>query len=446
MTCRPFILSFTCLYGILIVLVSGCANPVPPNGGDKDTAGPVIVSIESEVLKTGQKRVVIAFDENISTSGVILTSPRIINPNASTLHKTEQRVKRNTLFLTLPSYTQTIYLSSTLVDLNEKNKFKQPTLLLGNDTGEIHIFIDETDAKKKYNVFIIKDSFIEISEKKNPTQYHFDGLKLTSHLTYVIENDNNNTIDNNERYNVFYSTPRARDTFSIGLYPSTKRYKNHYFTKDNKHVVIGSPFYEEWYNLDSLGNYNDTLHFNHYQENIFKNDLLLDTGINTNRSFNYENKYQFGIVNSDTIQSTLGYYGFNSKSYSKKINQLYLDSSKKSYINLGETNIQNLSDSDVMVSIQNDKMHYITKLNKQSNKDIILPEGQYQITTWINIESIKEPYQKLNIDSYNPKTKALFTESEVFVLLEKPLIIKKDIVNTLILPKTGTYNTGVTTK
>jgi hypothetical protein len=426
--------------------MSGCANPVPPNGGDKDTAGPVIVSIESEVLKTGQKRVVIAFDENISTSGVILTSPRIINPNASTLHKTEQRVKRNTLFLTLPSYTQTIYLSSTLVDLNEKNKFKQPTLLLGNDTGEIHIFIDETDAKKKYNVFIIKDSFIEISEKKNPTQYHFDGLKLTSHLTYVIENDNNNTIDNNERYNVFYSTPRARDTFSIGLYPSTKRYKNHYFTKDNKHVVIGSPFYEEWYNLDSLGNYNDTLHFNHYQENIFKNDLLLDTGINTNRSFNYENKYQFGIVNSDTIQSTLGYYGFNSKSYSKKINQLYLDSSKKSYINLGETNIQNLSDSDVMVSIQNDKMHYITKLNKQSNKDIILPEGQYQITTWINIESIKEPYQKLNIDSYNPKTKALFTESEVFVLLEKPLIIKKDIVNTLILPKTGTYNTGVTTK
>jgi len=31
-------------------------------------------------------------------------------------------------------------------------------------------------------------------------------------------------------------------------------------------------------------------------------------------------------------------------------------------------------------------------------------------------------------------------------LLEMPLIIKKDIVNTLILPKTGTYNTGVTTK
>jgi hypothetical protein len=53
--------------------MSGCANPVPPNGGDKDTAGPVIVSIESEVLKTGQKRVVIAFDENITTSGAILT-------------------------------------------------------------------------------------------------------------------------------------------------------------------------------------------------------------------------------------------------------------------------------------------------------------------------------------------------------------------------------------
>jgi hypothetical protein len=446
MTCRPFILSFTCLFGILIVLISGCANPVPPNGGDKDTAGPIIVSIESEVLKTGQKRVVIAFDENISTSGAILTSPRIINPNASTLHKTEQRVKRNTLFLTLPSYTQTIYLSSTLVDLNEKNKFKQPTLLLGNDTGEIHISIDETDVKKKYNVFILKDSFIEISEKKNTTKYHFDGLKLTSHLTYVIENDNNNTIDNNERYNVFYSTPRARDTFSIGLYPSTKRYKNHYFTKDNKHVVIGSPFYEEWYNLDSLGNYNDTLHFNHYQENIFKNDLLLDTGINTNRSFTYENKYQFGILNSDTIKSTLGYYGFNSTKYSTVIHKGFQDSSKKTYLYLGKTNIQNSSDSNVMVSIQNDKMHYITTMYKQTNKDIVLPEGQYQITSWINIESNEEPYQKLNIDSYNPKTGKLFSESEVFLSLQKPLIVKKNIENTLILPKTGMYNTGVTTK
>ncbi|MFM2255011.1 MAG: hypothetical protein RLZZ47_500 [Bacteroidota bacterium] len=89
----------------------------------------------------------------------------------------------------------------------------------------------------------------------------------------------------------------------------------------------------------------------------------------------------------------------------------YLDSSKKTYINLGKTNIQNSSDSDVMISIQNDKIHYIATIYKQTNKDIILPEGQYQITSWINIESNEEPYQKL-----------------------------------LILPKIGTYNTGVTTK
>jgi hypothetical protein len=124
----------------------------------------------------------------------------------------------------------------------------------------------------------------------------------------------------------------------------------------------------------------------------------------------------------------------------------YLDSSKKTYLYLGKTNIQNSSDSDVMVSIQNDKMHYITTMYKQTNKDIVLPEGQYQITSWINIESNEEPYQKLNIDSYNPKTGSLFSESEVFLSLQKPLIVKKNIENTLILPKTGMYNTGVTTK
>ena len=123
MTSKYIIVRFAFLAIIIMALINGCANPVTPSGGDKDTTGPVIVSIESTVLKTGQKRVTIAFDENISTNGAILTSPRILNPNASLLHKTEQRVKRNTLFLTLPSYTQTVYLSSTLVDLNEKNKF-----------------------------------------------------------------------------------------------------------------------------------------------------------------------------------------------------------------------------------------------------------------------------------------------------------------------------------
>ena len=142
----------------------------------------------------------------------------------------------------------------------------------------------------------------------------------------------------------------------------------------------------------------------------------------------------------------MGYYGFNSKKYSLVIQKGYLDSSKKTYINLGKTNIQNSSDSDVMVSIQNDRMHYITTMYKQTNKDIVLPEGQYQITSWINIESNEEPYQKLNIDSYNPKTGSLFSESEVFLSLQKPLIVKKNIENTLILPKTGMYNTGVTTK
>jgi hypothetical protein len=148
----------------------------------------------------------------------------------------------------------------------------------------------------------------------------------------------------------------------------------------------------------------------------------------------------------DTIKSTLGYYGFNSKKYSTVIHKGYQDSSKKTYLYLGKTNIQNSSDSDVMVSIQNDKMHYITTMYKQTNKDIVLPEGQYQITSWINIESNEEPYQKLNIDSYNPKTGSLFSESEVFLSLQKPLIVKKNIENTLILPKTGMYNTGVTTK
>jgi hypothetical protein len=128
------------------------------------------------------------------------------------------------------------------------------------------------------------------------------------------------------------------------------------------------------------------------------------------------------------------------------IHKGYQDSSKKTYLYLGKTNIQNSSDSDVMVSIQNDKMHYITTMYKQTNKDIVLPEGQYQITSWINIESNEEPYQKLNIDSYNPKTGSLFSESEVFLSLQKPLIVKKNIENTLILPKTGMYNTGVTTK
>jgi len=103
---------------LLVLIMSFCANPVPPSGGDKDTTSPVLISVES-TIKNGENRITLLFNENITTSGSLVYSPKntgVANPTTNSI-----KTQRSNLIITVPSTTNCLYLDHWVFDLNEKN-------------------------------------------------------------------------------------------------------------------------------------------------------------------------------------------------------------------------------------------------------------------------------------------------------------------------------------
>ena len=98
-----------------------CANPVPPAGGDKDTTAPVLVSIQS-TTKATETTLSLEFDENVTTVGNLVYSPR--GRQSSSPNSTSVKVQRKSVDIRVPQSTNCVYLDNWIVDLNEKNPIK----------------------------------------------------------------------------------------------------------------------------------------------------------------------------------------------------------------------------------------------------------------------------------------------------------------------------------
>ena len=428
---------------IVVSLVHSCANPVPPSGGDKDTTAPVLMSIE-HTIKHGQTRLILAFNENITTSGPLIYSPKVIGsaiPQTSNI-----KLQRNHLIVDVPKNTNCLYLDRWVVDLNEKNPLVNNTLLLSNDSGEVLLKVkDIKQVKEKYGVFIKTDSLLYVPQGAKSSYYHFQGLPNKIHETYIIKNDNNQKIDNDEQYQVFYSVNRPTDTFFISLYPERKLYKSAYFlTNDKVYSLIGSPLYHEWLNrTDSFVINQDTLFLPWIHIVDIQNALQIDSFIKTNKNIKKTHVRLYGILDKDTFISDLGYYGFNHNSYLKKYHKTTSDSIKINYLFISKNEVTNPTDDTVYFRMSNEKMNYILILKPKETITITLPEGNYSWVSWINHQKNN---QILNIEGYNFKELKPMDDPEVFFNSPKPWILKKNLSNTLILPEKESYNTGVTTK
>lgn len=428
---------------LVVLIMSFCANPVPPSGGDKDTTSPVLISVES-TIKNGENRIALLFNENITTSGSLVYSPKntgVANPTTNSI-----KTQRSNLIITVPSTTNCLYLDHWVFDLNEKNPLLNTTLLLSSDSGELIIKIKGTkQTKEKYGVFIKKDSLIYLPQNKNNSHYHFQGLTNSIHETYIIKNDNNQKIDNNEPYQVFYSVNRPTDTFFITLYPERKIYKNAYFLRNqNMYCLIGSPVFHGWLNkTDSIAINQDTLFLTSTDKADIQQSLQIDSFIKTNKSIRKENIPLYGVYENDTIISTLGYYGFNHPNYSKHFQKNPFDTIKRNYLFLTQNDIKNPTDEMIYIKLLSEKINYILVLKPKETVSITLPEGTYSWVSWIN-----NPYypQLLNIEGYDFTEQKILDDPEQFFSSTTPWILKKNLSNTLILPEKTSYNTGVTTK
>ncbi|MEY4315076.1 MAG: hypothetical protein RI977_453, partial [Bacteroidota bacterium] len=365
---------------IVICYMQSCANPVPPSGGDKDTSAPVLKSIGS-IIKDGQHKVTLEFDENITTKGTILYSP--IAPKKTGVTENTVSVKRNVLEMTIPERTSCVYLDNWVLDLNEKNPLRGNALLFSGDSGEVHIKVKSTSSK--FGVFIQKDSLQYVPQNKGNLQYHFQGLPNGIHETYVIDNDNNQHIDKNESYNVFYSVNRAKDTFFVQLYPPKKIYKAAYLLKNtNQYCIVGCALYHDWMKQsNSILMSADTLFIPSSLTAAIQEQLQLDSFISTSKKINPNTNPIYGIL--DTIT--------------------------------------NPTDVNVMIRIHNKQINYIYSIGANQSLEVILSEGNYDWTAWINDEQSSNLL--LNIEGYDFGLSKPLDNPESFFVTQKPWIIKK---------------------
>jgi len=432
----------------LAALFQSCANPVPPAGGDKDTSAPILLSVES-ALKSDRNQITLQFDENITTVGALVYSPKIKTsntPSASTV-----KTQRNTICVDVPAITNCVYLDNWVVDFNEKNPLKNSSLLLNGDSGEVIIKIKTSNStKSKFGVYIFRDSLIYYPKSNKNNIYHFQGLPSGIYETVIIENDNNQKIENNESYNIFFSVNRPNDTLFVSLYPPKKAYKSAYLLSETKYpyCLIGSPISHEWLSLtDSLNLKQDTLLFSGTISKRVQTDLSIDSFITSNRIINKAEKKLYGVLDKDTFTSRLGLYGFNTSNYSSTYHTSQDDTVKHSFIALSKNTIQNNTDSTVYIRVFNNQINYVLILGKLQQTQIILPEGSYSWVSWIHSNQENDDLsQPLNIDGSDLFVSDINMQQESFYSSLKPWIVKKNLENTLILPELSLYNTGITTK
>lgn len=432
----------------LAALFQSCANPVPPAGGDKDTSAPILLSVES-ALKSDRNQITLQFDENITTVGTLVYSPKIKTsntPSASTV-----KTQRNTIRVDVPAITNCVYLDNWVVDFNEKNPLKNSSLLLNGDSGEVIIKIKTSNStKSKFGVYIFRDSLIYYPKSNKNNIYHFQGLPSGIYETVIIENDNNQKIENNESYNIFFSVNRPNDTLFVSLYPPKKTYKSAYLLSETKYpyCLIGSPISHEWLLLtDSLNLKQDTLLFSGTISKRVQTDLSIDSFITSNRIINQAEKKLYGVLDKDTLTSRLGLYGFNTSNYSSTYHTSQDDTVKHSFIALSKNTIQNNTDTTVYIRVFNNQINYILILGKLQQTQIILPEGSYSWVSWIHSNQENDDLsQPLNIDGSYLFVNDINMQQESFYSSLKPWIVKKNLENTLILPELSLYNTGITTK
>ena len=485
----------------------GCANPVQPQGGEKDTSAPQLMSIENTPIK-GKTKIRLVFNENIQANAKVLASPIILNKNpTSDTNEIKKNIYRNTLTLTLPKHIETVYLNAFVKDLNEGNPIACPPLLMGKDSGEIFIrVLTIAGEKNTHSCFINQEGKIYLPEVLPNNIYHFSGMGSGPFYTSIIKNDNNNfLVNDNESYLVFYSNVNTKDTIVTSLYPTNKAYKTAYIDSLGNAMVVGVSLFYKWIDLvEDLTWWKDTLLvkkslFKHVK-NLLKIDTFFMLKNNLTRRFNGSNIVYRHIKTSpsDTLyysptNNGLGVdwwggdslVGGHKKSF---LNELFwgqyssatgdthgstdshlvgvncipvlmmgkpvLRPDKERVQDLGFLQLENPCEVGVFFRlfgagisfvgyVEPQQLDLVSKKSKAGTLQLLAPEGEYFFYSWINNTVPKENFSVTTLDAYDFKNNKPLNDPESFHVQQKQVRVSLKLQNTLILPTMDMYNKGI---
>jgi hypothetical protein len=200
--------------GIIIsFLFSACANPVSPTGGNKDINPPAITNIKIDTI-SGTKHITIFFDEYIKTTNDI-----ILNPQRKIEKKPVIKPSLKHIGFSIPPYTHSIDLTTSIRDLNENNLGKYPIIHLSDDTLKFSRLTNLNPYfKTQVKQFRLEkriDTFYYRSYTVADTIY-INGLpNNTNNLTAYLDANSNNTYDSTE----WYSSTKLDSSEAVHLFP-----------------------------------------------------------------------------------------------------------------------------------------------------------------------------------------------------------------------------------
>lgn len=212
--------------GVLLFLVTSCANRVPPSGGEKDTTPPKLISAKPPMNQTGFKgrEFILEFDElfdldNIS-SQLIISPPLAVKPDIKVVKKSmqvmfyEESLKPNT--------TYTFNFGSAIKDHNEGNVLTNFSYVFS--TGDFidslalsGIIVDAFTHEPVENISVMLYSTFEdslpltvppqyVDKSKKDGSFLLANLKNGAYKLFALEDQN---------FNFIYDQPSERIGFLV---------------------------------------------------------------------------------------------------------------------------------------------------------------------------------------------------------------------------------------
>lgn len=201
---------------LMVAFASGCANIVPPSGGNKDTTPPVLLSVspKDSLLNTRVTRIEMRFDEFITVTDVskeINMSPLLpypldamVNGKKLTVKIPDSLLKNNT--------TYRISFGSSIKDLNENNVFKDFSYMFstgnyfdslklygmvydaatGKPAADMNIIL--YDADETNDSVVVKEKPMYIVKSNATGAFLLPGLPYKPYRIYALKDDDDNLV------------------------------------------------------------------------------------------------------------------------------------------------------------------------------------------------------------------------------------------------------------
>ncbi len=209
-----------------MLVLSSCANIIPPSGGPKDTLPPVLVSAvpKDSLTSFNAYKIVLNFDEYVQLDNVM--ENLVVSPNPQTQPVVTGKLRTVTIRLRdslLPNTTYTLNFGDAVKDVNEGNEKKNFSYIFSTgktidhhtlsgkvilaETGAIDTTLIAVLQKNLDDSEIIKHRPLYYAKLDGKGSFQFRNLPAGTFAVYALPNDYTKKYDDSTKLFAFLNAP-----------------------------------------------------------------------------------------------------------------------------------------------------------------------------------------------------------------------------------------------